>query len=175
MYYIFKFIKKIFSAVCNALSALIPYEKEDTVANAVPFVLSEYFDRMEKTNLEILEQRVQVKQVIILWWGLDGLQLSENGTLKWISRKKQPIVSNVYQPWQTGNLMAQLDACQPMETRIDILRLQAAQAMQNATAVSMLQCYASPYSPYVYGGNIELGRRFYAPQLTNSCCNWRIL
>lgn len=38
-----------------------------------PFIVSEYFSRMEQAALEILESQKPVDQTIILWLGLDGL------------------------------------------------------------------------------------------------------
>lgn len=69
-----------------------------------PFVLSEYYERMEKVSLEIQEeQEKQEKYHITLWWGLDGLRLYDDGTTKWISRRKQESVNqNIsYTPCQS--------------------------------------------------------------------------
>ena len=72
-----------------------PYEREP-LEPAEPFVVSEYYDRMEKAALDILENQEPVDQTIILWWGLDGLRLNEDGELEWISRKTpKPVNQNV--------------------------------------------------------------------------------
>lgn len=68
-----------------------------------PFVLSEYYERMEKVSLEIQEeQEKKEKYHITLWWGLDGLRLYDDGATKWISRRKQePANQNIsYTPCQ---------------------------------------------------------------------------
>lgn len=63
-------------------------------------VISEYYDRTEKAAIDILETQEPVDQTIILWWGLDGLRLNEDGTMEWVSRRKpKPVRGNVfYQP-----------------------------------------------------------------------------
>ena len=64
-----------------------PYESKQ-LQPPDPFVVSEYYDQMEKAALDILEQQEPVDQTIILWWGLDGLRLNEDGTLEWVNRRK---------------------------------------------------------------------------------------
>lgn len=71
-----------------------PYHKEKNEQMLSPFVVSEYLDRTERVGLEVLEQQKTIERTIILWWGLDGLRLNEDGTLEWISRKKQNIEEN---------------------------------------------------------------------------------
>lgn len=72
-------------------------------AKTEPFIVSEYYDRMEKAALDILEQQEPVDQTIILWWGLDGLRMNEDGELELVSRRKpKPVQGNVfYQPCQS--------------------------------------------------------------------------
>lgn len=65
------------------------------------FSVSEYFDRMEKASLEILETMEPIDKTITLWWGFDGIRLSEDGTSKWVSRKKKPVENVFYQPCQS--------------------------------------------------------------------------
>lgn len=64
------------------------------------FSVQAYLDRIEQTALEILEKQEPVEQIIVLWWGLDGLRLNEDGALEWISRKK-PGETVFYQPCQS--------------------------------------------------------------------------
>lgn len=56
---------------------------------AVPFSVSKYLERIERAALDIVENKEPVDHTIILWWGLDGLRLNENGTIEAVSRKKQ--------------------------------------------------------------------------------------
>lgn len=65
------------------------------------FSVPEYFDRMEKASLEILGAREPIDKTITLWWGLDGIQLSEDGTSKWVSRRKESVENVFYQPCQS--------------------------------------------------------------------------
>ncbi|NBI08654.1 hypothetical protein D1641_01290 [Colidextribacter sp. OB.20] len=54
-----------------------------------PFSVAEYMDRIDRAQVEILSNQKTVDQTIILWWGLDGLRLNEDGILEWITRKKK--------------------------------------------------------------------------------------
>lgn len=63
-------------------------QKEQLPEHLEPFVISEYYARTEQAALDILETQEPVDQTIVLWWGLDGLRLNEDGTLEWVSRKK---------------------------------------------------------------------------------------
>lgn len=143
-----------------------PYESKN-LESVEPFVVSEYYDRMEKAALDILEQREPMGQTIILWWGLDGLRLNEDGTLEWVSRRKpKPVQEDVfYQPFQsmpaynpnlfdqTQSTRASIDALMAQNAS---LRMQALQAQQTAQLINSLQqcCvqYPAQYPPYFYGG-----------------------
>ena len=143
-----------------------PYEGEP-LEPLEPFVVSEYYDRMEKAALDILEHQEPVNQTIILWWGLDGLRLNEDGELEWISRKTpKPVNQNVsYHPCQsiqtynpnlfdqTQSTRASIDALMAQNVS---LQMQAYQAQQTAQVINSLQqcCvqYPAQYPPYFYGG-----------------------
>lgn len=45
------------------------------------FSVCDYLDHMENAALEIAEEKEPIDQTIILWWGLDGLRLDEDGSL----------------------------------------------------------------------------------------------
>ena len=143
-----------------------PYEREP-LKPAEPFIVSEYCDRMEKAALDILEHREAVEQTIILWWGLDGLRLNEDGELEWISRKTpKPVNQNVsYHPCQSvpaynpalfaqmQNTRASIDALRAQNASLQIQALQAQQTVQVIN--SLQQCcvqYPAQYPPYFYGG-----------------------
>ena len=143
-----------------------PYEGEP-LEPLEPFVVSEYYDRMEKAALDILENQEPVDQTIILWWGLDGLRLNEDGTMEWVSRKKQKPVQRsefgqlrqsiqAYNPNlfdQTQSTRASIDALMAQNVS---LQMQAYQAQQTAQVINSLQqcCvqYPAQYPPYFYGG-----------------------
>jgi len=76
-------IKKILYPVFEWLRNLF-WRSEPQDVGAEHFVVSEYLARIEKENLEILESREPVEQIVILWWGLDGLRLNEDGTTEQI-------------------------------------------------------------------------------------------
>ena len=123
-------------------------QKEQLPEHSEPFVISKYYARIEQVALDILEHREPVDQTIILWWGLDGLRLNEDGTAEWISRKKPPPVpQNVfYQPCQAIISPPQYDMCQSTKAQIDALmaqnmqlQVQAWQAEQNRQMINALQ------------------------------------
>ena len=138
-----------------------PYEREP-LKPAEPFIVSEYCDRMEKATLDILEHREAVEQTIILWWGLDGLRLNEDGELEWISRKTpkpvnqnedgelewisrktpKPVNQNVpYHPCQSVPAYNPALFAQMQSTRasIDALRAQNASLQIQAQALQVQQ------------------------------------
>lgn len=54
-----------------------------------PFSIPDYLSRRERTILDLMERREKEEPYIItLWLGLDGLQLNEDGSTEWISRRK---------------------------------------------------------------------------------------
>lgn len=54
----------------------------------VEFSVSEYLDRVEREALKLCEESEKQEPLkIVLWWGLDGLQLNDDGSLEWIRRK----------------------------------------------------------------------------------------
>lgn len=145
-------------------------QTEEQPEHSEPFVISEYYSRIEQAALDILESRNPVDQTIILWWGLDGLKLTEDGELEWVSRKKPKLVNqNVsYQPCQSIAPMPQYTMCQSPQAQIGtlmaqntLLQLQAAQNAQNSAIIGMIQT-PLVYPPYLYQS-----------QLTQCCCNWQ--
>ena len=158
--------KKMFSPAFESIGSLL-WRSEPQDAGAEHFVVSEYLARIEKASIEILESRKPVEQIVILWWGLDGVRLNEDGTAEWISRKKPPPVQqNVfYQPCQAVILPPQYDMCQSTQAQIAALmaqniqlQVQAWQTEQNRQVVNALQSYVVQWPGY------------YA-RLTDCCCN----
>lgn len=143
-----------------------PYDGE-TLEPHDPFVLSEYCAHMEQAALDILEQQEPVDQIIILWWGLDGLRLNEHGELEWVSRRKpKSVQENIfYQPCQSVSAYNpdMFDQAQSTRALIDALmaqdaslQMQALQAQQTIQLAGLLQqcCvqYPAQYPRYFYGG-----------------------
>lgn len=141
-----------------------PFETREPLEAIEPFVASEYFSRMEKAALDILEAQEPIDQTIILWWGLDGLRLNEDGTLEWVSRKKKPVETTPYQMCQfiqsIQSSVFSADQIQCTRVQIDALmakntalQMQAWQSAQIANAIQ--QCcvqYPTQYPSYYYGG-----------------------
>lgn len=131
------------------------------------FSVCEYFEHIEKASIEIQENRKPIDHSIILWWGLDGLQLNDDGNLEWISKKTEKIESqNVfYQPQQSIIAIALDCACQCNQSQIDrlkeenaILQIQCQQSRQQESIVKMLQ--SDFYNPLM-------------PDYSWCCCNFR--
>lgn len=159
-------VKNIFSStgewICNLFQ-----QSSSQNNDAEPFVVSEYLTRIEKASIEILESRKPVEQIVILWWGLDGLRLNEDGTAEWISRKKpSPVQRNVfYQPCQAVIPPPKYDMGQSTQAKIDALmaqnmqlQVQAWQAEQSGQMINALQRYVVQWPGY------------YA-RLTDCCCD----
>lgn len=145
------------------------------------FSIPAYFDRMEQAALEILEKQEPIDRTIILWWGLDGLRLNENGTSEWISRKKpKPVMQNVfYQPCQSiqDDIESQLrlhSQTQSTRAQIEELMMRNAafqnQATQYAQGIAMMSVIAPTpmplypyYSPYMQSPYMQSA---FAPSLT---------
>lgn len=134
-----------------------------------PFVVSEYYERMEQAALDILEHREAVDKAITLRWGLDELRLNEDGELEWVSRRKpKPVLENVsYQfcqsvPAYNPDLLAQT---QSTRSSIDALMAENAmlkfQAAQNMMIANSLAGYGG-YSPQM--------QSMYQSQLMQCCC-----
>lgn len=126
-----------------------PYENE-RIEPQEPFILSEYFSHMEQANLYIWENQEPVDKTIILWWGLDGLRLNEDGSLEWISRKKpKPVNQNIfYQPCQSLAYMPRLDMVQSTACKIEMLMHQNQQLQfqmhQQRMIEQIVQCCSMP-------------------------------
>lgn len=73
--------------------------KNDKGSIIEPFSVAEYFKRKEKLNIELLEEQKAAKHTIVLWWGLDGLRMNEDGSTEWI--KKKSVNQNVFYQHQT--------------------------------------------------------------------------
>lgn len=161
-------------------------KKKEEIQLVEPFSVLEYFDRIEKAALDILEKQDPVNKTITLWWGLDGLRLNEDGSLEWISRKKpKPVNQNIsYQMCQSMKHLPQFDMSQSTQaTREQIYALKMQLYMENFNIAmqkqmqgfnSALQSYVVPtpgyigYSPYMQPPYLQSA---FAPQLTQCCCD----
>ena len=157
----------VLSALIYRIGLWTRPQKEQLPEHLEPFVISEYYARTEQAALDILEQQETVDQTIILWWGLDGMRLNEDGELEWISRKTpKPVNQNVsYHPCQSipaynPNLFAQMQntraSINALMDQTASLQTQALQAQQTAQVINSLQqcCvqYPAQYPNYLYGG-----------------------
>lgn len=163
------------------------FEKADPLEPPQPFVVSEYYGRMEKAALDIQEAQEPVNKIIILWWGLDGLRLNEDNSLEWISRKKPESV-NQNIPWQSCQNVAyrpQFDAYQSTQaTREQIFNLKMQLDMVNFNIAlqnrmqginSVLQRYMIQIPAYpVYPSYINARTMQMQSQLTGCCCNAKL-
>lgn len=151
-----------------------------------PFSLPAYFDRMEQASLDILEKQEPIDQTIILWWGLDGLRLNEDGTIEWISRKRQKPVNQdtSYQMCQSIAPFPIFDMSQSTQaTQEQILSLKLQKDMESFNVAlqhqmqgldSALQSHVVPMQRYI--GYLPYMQPTYlqsvlASPLTQCCCN----
>lgn len=168
-------IKKILSPIGEWICALFVRSEKEAI-RPKPFVVSEYYDRMEKATIEILESQEPIDQVIILWWGLDGLRLNEDGALEWISRKKPKAANkaDLTQFIPPGGLRVGMlrnttwpDQIQSTQATINEIQNQAAMQNINTQLQAQLQSYQVSYpgyyAPYFYSSIL--------PQMQSCCCN----
>lgn len=153
-----------------------------------PFVASVYLTRIEEASVEILSHRQSIDKIIVLWWGLDGLRLDEDGSLEWISREKkpkpEPVNQNVFQQQQQSIGIEQSripinyqNMCQSTRAQIDACKMQNATHNVNAQVVEQMQLpplqtiYPYGYIPfpqYPYA-------QYYQGNLTGCCCDGTIM
>lgn len=92
-------------AIADEIRIKKPKETErKPVAHVSDFSPSDYMGRIEKTAVEIMQEaQKRPKYQLVLWAGLDGLRLNEDGTSEWIRREeeKQKAVSVSYSPPQS--------------------------------------------------------------------------
>ena len=124
----------------SAVIVFLPYFIHDKIqrkqiqhqVKTEPFIVSEYYDRMEKAALDILEHQWPVDQTIILGWGLDGLRLNEDGTLEWVSRKKPKSKETTHAYLNCGTQNTSLE--QQISMQMEQMRQQINQPMAQMTA-----------------------------------------
>lgn len=187
----------VFSTILSGITAHFLLEKKENLrqenvderTKSNPFIVSEYYDRMEKVSLDIQAEKKPIERTIILWLGLDGLRINEDGSSEWISRKKPEQKPPAYLAplmpmWQmeqaSGPIYGAENLFQSSQEQINELRMenvalqmQAAQSAQNMAISSAFQNFVGPYPRYIggwegqgYGSGILL----YYSQMTN-CCN----
>lgn len=55
-----------------------------------PFSVTEYLDSMEKLHIDLHRQReAEKREPVVLWWGMDGMRINEDGTTEWISKRPE--------------------------------------------------------------------------------------
>lgn len=146
------------------------------------FSVSDYYDRTQQQQEELqAEKENQDPYVIILWWGLDGLRLNDDGSFEWI-RKNQKPVSISYQPQQSVTRQID-DGIRALNTQIQtgmnrlryeilIQQMQAAQIQQTQNIINSLQ--SAPYPQYMsYPSQCCINQ--YTPDLTWCCCQGNYL
>lgn len=78
----------IFSVVTIVIfKTMFEFDYEPTIEPIEPFRVSDYYDRLIKATEDIARDQASVKpEPIVLWLVLDGLQINEDGSLKWIHK-----------------------------------------------------------------------------------------
>lgn len=160
------------------------------------FSVSEYLQHIEDASSEIQQQKEPVDRTIILWWGVDGLRMNEDGSFEWISRRKkelepvqitpcvtqypkeepEPVNQNVfYQPPQSivplnHPFASQINMCQSTRAQIDALQMQIS-AIQTENLMQRHQAQMI--------AQMQLYPNYQPPyfysSLTGCCCDGSIL
>lgn len=146
-----------------------------------PFSISEYYDRIEKINVDILSKKEnQNHYKITLWAGLDGLQLNDDGSTEWIKRgenKKEitPLndgLQNVNTSF-TGYSFQNMNTIDSIQSQINSLQYQNQHLMMQQASQAQIQNLISSmvnsfqtnhYLPYY-------PQMIYAQNLTQCCCS----
>lgn len=124
------------------------------------FSVSEYMSRMEKAGIEIMQERWQSSGYqIVLWAGLDGLRLNDDGTTEWIRRdEKKPEqtvqncanVTQLYNFPIAQNFLQQNMCCQTENTeRILELQTQMQDCCIQQKILQLQQIMNSIHPPYI--------------------------
>lgn len=81
--------------VLDTIHTARPFEKDDMPVACRPFVVSEYLERMEKANLEIIRYKEANRDTepITLWIGLYGVRVVD-GEVVWVDRYTKPQTSS---------------------------------------------------------------------------------
>lgn len=155
---------------------------DETVKVQSEWSPSLYFDIIEKASVEIMIQTEPVDKIIVLWWGLDGLRMNEDGSLEWISRKNPEPKNVSYVPAQYIDedephyvAVSQADMCQ--STRAQIEELQEKIQSINLQVVAQMQL--SPLQTIYPYGYIQSSQypyaQYYQGNLTVCCCDGSIM
>lgn len=146
------------------------------------FSVCEYYDRIEKEQLKMLEEYKPVDQTIILWWGFDGLRLNEDGSIEWISRRKpEPVSPGVfYQPINHPIDYSMFQNAQATREQIFALKMQSEMMNFNIALQNQMQGFNAALQSYViqtpaypaYPSYLSAGSVQMQPQLIDCCCNY---
>lgn len=140
--------------------------KQDKIPKLVePFVLSEYFEHIEKAFIDTLQNQKHVDHIIVLWFGLDGLRMNEDGAFEWISREKpKPDYQNIsYQMCQSAPILFDgLQNTQATQEQIFALKMQLDMANFNIALQNQMQGINSA---------IQSQQSVFALQPIQCCCN----
>lgn len=126
-YVSYNFIYLIITDMKTALSIKQQENIENHSKLVEPFVLSEYFERIEKAFIDILQTQTPIDCTIVLWFGLDGLRMNEDGTFEWISRvqPKHSYQNTFYQMCQSAPILFDgLQNTQATQEQIFALKMQ---------------------------------------------------
>lgn len=122
------FIVAIFTLAIMDFTDIISANKQYKIQKLVePFVLSEYFERTEKAFIDTLQTQTPIDCTIVLWFGLDGLRMNEDGTFEWISRvqPKHSYQNISYQMCQSAPILFDgLQNTQATQEQIFALKMQ---------------------------------------------------
>lgn len=128
------------------------------------FSTSAYMGRIEKSSVEIMQDaQKRPKYQFVLWAGLDGLRMNDDGTTEWIRREEKPKpVSVSYSlpqslAWNPAfNVNQMQNVSRETQNQLAILQAQTQnlqfqqwQTEQMQNMISVIQpAYTQSYTPY---------------------------
>jgi len=148
-------------------------DKSSTEPYSDPFSVSEYYKRIERTWLEFLsEQECVEKYTLVLWVGLDGLRLNDDGTMEWIKRDmygqtKPREISLANEQSYVPCFSNLQNTIMSLQEQKQALLFREAQNLQWQNLINSLQ-FTPPMSPYIQSAP------YYDNLLVQCCCNYKI-
>lgn len=131
------------------------------------FSVSEYMGRMEAASIEIAkETEKEPKYQLVLWAGLDGLRLNDDGTSEWIRRgeekPKRQNVSPCSYPEAVFPAQCMIENSIPyLQRQINAMQMQNAITQQNQYIIN---AFHPLYPQYIQ-------QQVYYGQMAQCCCD----
>lgn len=164
----------VFAMAISAIYQRIHRKKQRELCNQKfrpyisDFSVSAYMGRMEAESVKTMQEtQKRPKYQLVLWAGLDGLRLNEDGTSEWIRREEKTKPASPLQNvgWTSAFNWNQMQNVSQTENTIAMLQAQLQNTrvqnqitmMQNQMVNAVHPSYMSAYTPYckpMYYGSV---------------------